>query len=394
MDSSYNTIVVGLGAVGSATLYQLAKRGIKTLGIDLLSPPHTSGSTHGDTRITRQAIGEGEHYTPLSLRSYEIFRELENKTSSRLLEVTGGLIISSESKTASINHVPGFFKNTLAAAEKYGIRHEILDAREIRSRFPQFNVDDDEIGYYELEAAFLRPEEAVRRQLSLAQELGVTIHTNETVKYFEETANGVTVHTDMGTYKAEQLVLSVGPWLPQVVAELGSVFKVYRQVLYWFDVSASFSEFAPGKFPIFIWQIKGHDNGIYGFPAVNGASGGFKIATEDYTSTVTPESVDRNVTVEETVAMFESKVAPFFPKASAKCVKSAVCLYTVTADSAFVIDWLPASKRIVLCSPCSGHGFKHSAAIGECVAQLTTTGETSIDITAFRLDRLLQKQEI
>jgi len=377
--------------MGSATLYQLAKRGIRALGVDLLSPPHTSGSTHGDTRITRQAIGEGEHYTPLSLRSYEIFRELGRKTHSRLLEVTGGLIISSESKAASINHVRGFFENTLNAAQKHGIRHEILSSQEMRSRFPQFNVDNDEIGYYEFEAGFLRPEEAIRIQLRLAEELGATIQANETVSYFEETASGVMVHTDSGTYKAEHLVLSVGPWLPQVLPELRSIFKVYRQVLYWFDVSASFSEFAPGKFPIFIWQIKGSDNGIYGFPAVDGPFGGFKIATEDYTSTVAPESVERTVSADETVAMFQNKVAPCFPQANAKCIKSVVCLYTVTPDSAFVIDWLPSSKRIILCSPCSGHGFKHSAAIGECVAELTVTGETSIDISAFRLDRLLQK---
>lgn len=394
MNSSYNTIVIGLGAMGSATLYQLAQRGISTLGIDCFSPPHTFGSTHGDTRITRQAIAEGEHYTPLSLRSYEIFREVESKTNSRLLEVTGGLIISGESESASILKVPDFLESTLAAARKHEIRHEILDAQALRKRFPQFNVADDEKAYYEYEAGFLRPEEAVRAQLSVAQALGATIHTNETVKHFEETGTGVTVHTDQNTYKAEHLIVSVGPWLPQMLPELSSVFEVHRQVLYWFDISAAYKEFVPDKFPIFIWEIKGSGNGIYGFPAIDGASGGFKIATEDYTTPVNIDSVDRNVSAEETAAMFENKVAPFFPKAGATCVKSAVCLYTVTADSAFVIDWLPSSKRIVLCSPCSGHGFKHSAAIGECIAELITTGQSKIDIGAFKLDRLLSKSGV
>jgi glycine/D-amino acid oxidase-like deaminating enzyme len=205
--------------MGSATLYQLAKRGIKVLGIDHLSPPHTSGSTHGDTRITRQAIGEGAHYTPLSLRSSEIFREVESKTNSVLLEQTGGLIISSAA-SSSTNFQSAFFENTLAAARKYGIRHEVWDAQETRNKFPQFNIGNDARGYYEYEAALLRPEAAVRAQLSLARELGASIHTNDGVSRFEETDQGVTIHTSHGTYQAQHLVLSVGPWLPEVVPEL------------------------------------------------------------------------------------------------------------------------------------------------------------------------------
>jgi sarcosine oxidase len=327
------------------------------------------------------------------LRSYEIFREVEQKTRDKLLEVTGGLVISSQSNDASIVQVPGFFENTLAAARKYGIRHELLSAQDIRTRFPQFNVDDDEIGYYEYEAGFLRPEQCIRSQLALAQALGATVHTNETMQYFEETDQGISIQTDQNTYKAEKLVLSVGPWLPETITQLGSIFKVHRQVLYWFDVCAAFNEFVPGEFPVFIWEIKGADQGIYGFPAIDGPSGGFKIASEDYEGIVTPDSVSRTVSAEETAAMFESKVAPFFPRAKGQCVKSAVCLYTVTPDSAFVIDWLPSSERVIICSPCSGHGFKHSAAIGECIAELVSAGRTKLDLSAFRLGRLLHTSE-
>jgi sarcosine oxidase len=306
-----------------------------------------------------------------------------------LLETPGALIIASQTERTSSNHVANFFQNTVDAAKQYDIPHEILSAKEIRSRFPAFNVDDDEIGYHEFEGGFLRPEECVARQLSLAKDLGATIHTQESFKNFEETGDGVTVRTDKGTYKCEKLVLSVGPWLPQLVSELSNVFKVYRQVLYWFDVESSFNEFVPENFPVFIWELKGHENGIYGFPAVDGVSGGFKIASEKLLDNVTPESVDRSVSEADTMMMFENKVHPFFPKASSKCVKSVVCLYTSTQDSNFVIDWLPNSKKIIVCSPCSGHGFKHSAAIGECVAQLVTAGEASIDLSEFNLARLL-----
>src|SRR5580692_10504360 len=160
----YQAIVIGLGAMGSAALYQLAKRGASVLGIDRYAPPHVHGSSHGDTRITRLAIGEGEHYTPLARRSHEIWREIEKETGADLLTVTGGLILSSPTKTA-FTHVEDFFENTLAAARKHGIAHELLDAGEIRKRFPQFAVRNDEVGYFEKEAGFLRPEECVRSQL-------------------------------------------------------------------------------------------------------------------------------------------------------------------------------------------------------------------------------------
>lgn len=391
MTEHFDVIVVGLGAMGSSALYQLAKRNLNVLGIDRLSPPHTLGSTHGDTRITRQAIGEGEHYTPLSLRSYEIFREIEEKTNQKLLEVTGGLIISSQSEDASFAHVPGFFENTLAAAKRYGIRHEILEAKDIRTRFPQFNVADNEIAYYEFEAGFLRPEAIVRTQLDLARALGAQVHTNEIVKDYQESDKGITIQTAQGTYTADYLVLSIGPWLPETIDQIGSLFQVHRQVQYWFDVSASFNEFVPGKFPIFIWQIKGHEHAIYGFPAIDGPLGGVKIATEKYAETVRPDSVERQVTQEEAACMFEQKVAPFLPKVGATCIKSAVCLYTMTDDSAFVIDWLPSSKKVIICSPCSGHGFKHSAAIGECIADLVSTNQSKLDISVFKFDRLLKR---
>lgn len=385
----FNTIVVGLGAMGSAALYQLAKRNINVLGIDRLSPPHTLGSTHGDTRITRQAIGEGDYYSPLSIRSYELFREVERQTSATILEVTGGLIISSDSKESSINNQLHFFDNTLAAAARHNVRYEVLNAGEIRKRFPQFNVADDEIGYYEYDAAFLRPERAVQAHLQLAKFLGAQLHTNEVVIGFDETDTGVSVRTNIDAYHADHLILSVGPWLPQCVPSLKKHFKINRQVLYWFDISQTYEEFLPGRFPIFIWEIQRQKHGIYGFPAVDGPTGGVKIATEQYDDDVTPESVDRSVSVEEINEMYNLRVAPFFPQIGRKCIKSAVCLYTVTPDSDFVVDWLPASKRVVVCSPCSGHGFKHSAAIGECIAQMVEKGESDLDISHFKLSRLL-----
>jgi len=387
MENKFDTIVLGLGAMGSAATYQLAKRGNKVLGIDQFSPPHIFGSSHGDTRITRQAIGEGEQYTPLALRSYEIWREIEKETGKKLLEMNGGLIISSGAKTA-INHVENFFENTIAAARKYNIKHEILDASQIRERFPQFNVQDNETGYYEYNAGFLRPEECVGSQISLAEKYGAQIHRNEKVESFSENDGIVRVKTNFGEYEAKKLIVSAGPWFPALIEEeYAKFFKVIRQVLFWFDVKTSIERFEPKNFPIFIWELQGSKQGMYGFPAIDGQNGGVKIASEQYETTTTADTVNREVSEEEIKAMYENFIAPYFPDLSDKCVKAISCLYTVTPDSHFVIDTHPKYPSVIIASPCSGHGFKHSAAIGEVLAQLAIDGKSKIDINSFSIKR-------
>lgn len=388
MENTFDTIVLGLGAMGSSALYQLAKRGNRVLGIDQFSCPHILGSSHGDTRITRQAIGEGEHYTPLALRSYEIWREIEKETGKKLLEITGGLIISSRAKTG-IMHVKNFFENTLAAAKKFNIKHEILNAIQIRKRFPQFNVQDNEIGYYEYEAGFLRPEECVRAQLDLAKKYNAILHMNEKVEGFLEKDGEVYVKTNLSKYQAKKLIISAGPWFPKLIEkEYAKYFKVLRQVLFWFDIKNSIKSFEPKNFPIFIWELQDNKQSIYGFPAIDGQRGGVKIASEQYELTTDADKVNRDVNSQEIKAMWKDFVAPYFPDLSNKCVKAVSCLYTVTPDGHFVIDTHPKYLSIILASPCSGHGFKHSAAIGEVLAQLAINGKSDIDISSFGIKRL------
>lgn len=383
----YDVLILGLGAMGSAAAYQLARRGRKVLGIDRFSPPHVYGSSHGETRITRLAIGEGAEYTPLAMRSHEIWREIESETGADLLSVTGGLIVSSTSKTAML-HVENFFSNTVAAAEKYRIPHRILDAGDIRKRFPQFKVRDDEIGYYEPDAGFLRPEACLAAQLELAKKYGAAIHTNEKVLGFEACGDAVVVTTDKNSYVAERLVLTAGAWLPQLIGErYAAHFKVLRQVLFWFDVTGPIEPFLPANCPIFIWELQGPKQAIYGFPAIDGPNGGVKVATQQYERTTTPETVTRAVSEDEAVSMYANYVAPYLPGLSSKCIKAVSCLYTVTPDAGFAIDFHPESDRVIVASPCSGHGFKHSAAIGEALAELAILGKSHFDLTPFSLAR-------
>ena len=381
----YDVIVLGLGAAGSATLYQLAKRGARVLGIDQFSPPHKLGSTHGDTRVTRLAIGEGAHYTPLAQRSHQIWRELEAASGVSLLTENGGLILSSGRDDRSF-HGAAFFRTTVEAAERHGIAHELFDATAIRQRYPQFVVDDHTRGYFEPSAGFVRPEECVRVQLAQAKRHGAELRLNEPVQAVEQSGDVVHVSTKSGSYSADRLVIAAGAWLPQVLPELAQHFEVYRQVLYWFDVEKHYDAFTPDRFPIFIWELR--HGGIYGFPAIDGPQGGFKISTEHYTRTTTPQSVARDVSREEIDVMYRDLVAPNIKDVGARCVKAVTCLYTVTKDFGFVIDHHPRHDRIIVASPCSGHGFKHSAALGEAISDLAVGAPARFDLGAFALARL------
>ncbi len=383
----FDTIVLGLGAMGSAALYHLARKGSRVLGLDRFSPPHAFGSTHGDTRVTRLAIGEGEQYTPLALRSHELWRELEQETGKSLLTTNGGLIISSRAKT-SRSHVENFFQNTLAAARRFDIAHEVLDADEIRRRFPQFKVADDEQGYLEKDAGFLRPEECVRAHLTQAERCGAEIHRDEKVLEFRGSATGVSVTTDRGAYAAGRLIVAAGPWLPGLIGpELARHFTVYRQALFWFQINGPVEPFLAAHFPIFIWELQKKKQGIYGFPALDGAGGGVKIATEQYEATTTAAAVRRNVSADEIRAMYADYVVPYISGVGDKCLKAVTCLYTVTPDFGFVIDRHPQSERVILVSPCSGHGFKHSPAIGEALAEISSGAAARFDLTPFALKR-------
>jgi sarcosine oxidase len=388
MVNNFDTIVCGLGAMGSAAVYQLAKRGNKVLGLDRFSPPHANGSSHGESRIIRQAIGEGEDYVPLVLRSYELWREIEKATGKELLTITGGLTLESQKSEAVMHGRPDFLDQAIRCAEKFNIRHEILETADIKKRYPQFAVTDER-AYFEYETGFLRPELCIEAQLHLAQKHSAAVQTAETVVSVEGRGDSeVTVKTSRGIYQAEKVIITAGPWigrfLPPAYAPL---FKVYRQVMYWFDIREDHRPmFARPGFPIFIWIFgKGGEFGFYGFPTLDGKT--IKIATEQFTAVTDPDHLLRIVGIEEAPSMYRDYVQGRLPGISDRCETAASCPYTVTPDSNFVIDVHPDNDRILIASPCSGHGFKHSAAIGEALAEQVIDGKSKIDISSFSLKR-------
>jgi len=388
MPKLFDVGVVGLGAMGSAAAFQLAKKGQRVLGIDQFSPPHVFGSSHGATRVTRQAIGEGEQYVPLVLRSYELWPEIEAATGKELLSITGGLIMASERSDQSRHGSNKFLDQTIISARKFGIDHCLLDTHEIRSRFPQFNLVGDERGYYEPMMGFLRPELCIETQLGLAENMGAEIRRNERVLDFTPTPNAVTVRTSAGEYRVGQIVLSAGSWIASLLPQFASCFKIQRQVLFWFELKDSIDLYLPGKLPVFIWEFgQDHDDFVYGFPAVNGVEGGIKVASEQRAVETTADTADRVVTQQEVDEMYRKYVSNRLPGLSSRCVNAVACLYTSVPDSGFIIDFHPQYSNVIIVSPCSGHGFKHSAAIGEAVAELIVRGQSTIDLSAFRIAR-------
>ncbi len=387
MASRIDIAVVGLGAMGSAALYQLALRGANVVGIDRFASPHTLGSSHGETRITRQAVGEGRDYVPFALASHRIWRSLEAETGETLLETCGALVMGPGSGHSFHHGKPDFVGRSIDSARTFGIAHEVLDGTEVGRRFPQFlGLSGDEIGYYEPGGGYVRPERCIAAQLRRAGELGAGIRTGCEVSAIAQEGSGVRIQTSDGPILAERAVVAAGAWTaPLLGAPFASLLTVSRQLLHWYaldDVSA----YGAGS-PVFIWMHGAGDTDyLYGFPPMPGEAE-IKVATEQYSTRTSADAVDRVVTPEESTQMYRANVAGRLAGATDRVVRSAACLYTVTPDRGFIIDRHPEMDRVLVVSACSGHGFKHSAGIGEAVAEDVAHGRGAVDLTPFSLAR-------
>jgi sarcosine oxidase len=378
-------IVIGLGAAGSATLYQAAKRGARVIGIDRHHPPHDQGSSHGETRITRQAIGEGEDYAPLALRAHDLWREIEAATGETLFSDVGVLMISAPGLGDAHPGKHDFLERTIACARSFGIAHEILSPEEIRRRFPHFRPAEQELGYFEPGAGMVYPERCIAAQLHLAGELGAEIRCGETVLGCDQTPRGVRVATDIALYEAAQAVVSAGAWAGELLGgAYGAHLALHRQTLHWFRPDEP-AAFAPGRFPIFIWMHgRATEDWFYGFPEVT-PGGGVKLASEQFArATARAEDLEREVGADEALAV-HARHAPgrILGLPASGWLRSRACVYTTAPAGRFLIGRDPGRDRVIVVSACSGHGFKHSPAIGEAVARLALEDETPAVLAPF-----------
>ncbi|MBX3012304.1 MAG: N-methyl-L-tryptophan oxidase [Caldilineaceae bacterium] len=393
MQQDYDVIVVGLGAMGSAALYQLARRGARVLGIDQFRPPHTLGSSHGESRITRLSTGEGAAYVPLAQRSHALWRELEAESGTTLLTLSGGLIISPRQESAYFHGQGDFVAQTAAIANQFALAHEVWPADTVRQRWPQLRMNDHEHAYYEPTGGLVAVEEAVATQLRLAKQRGAVVRFDERVLgYQPDNDNGqsVTVTTKEGHYRAAKVILTAGSWLPGLLGRsLAKPMAVYRQVIYWFEVEDP-AQFQSDHFPFVIWIGDRQEEFFTIFPYTAAGTVGAKVLTEEYLQTVTPFTVDRTVHAQEVERMYHDFVAKRVSGILPRCLKTGVCLYTNTLDEHFLIDFHPEHQPVIVASPCSGHGFKHSAAVGESLAELALEGKSTLDLSPFTFQRFLQ----
>lgn len=375
--TQYDVIVIGVGGMGSATVYELAKRGKKVLGLEQFDIPHTMGSSHGFTRIIRMAYFEHPAYIPLLRRAYELWHALERETGQTLLVTTGGLDAGLPE-----SHV---FKGSLYSCQVHGLRHEVLTGAEVNRRFPGYRLLPDMQAVFQPDAGFLLPEQCIIGFVQAAQALGAEVHGREPVLAWEPVGEGVQVRTARGTYMADRLVITAGAWAGKLLPQLSAAAVPERQVLIWMQPHRP-EWFTPRRFPVFILHA---EEGIYyGFP-VHGIPG-FKLGYYHHLKEVVdPDGFDRNAVTEQDEAVLRAASARYFPAANGPTLSLKTCMFTNSPDEHFILDRHPDYPQVSVAAGFSGHGFKFCSVIGEIMADLATTDSSRHEIGWLRWGRLM-----
>ncbi len=372
----YNAIVIGLGAMGSATLYHLARRGWNVLGLEQFGPGHTHGSSHGDSRIIRETYFEHPLYVPLVQRAHELWRELEEHSGTALMTITGGIMIGPPDGSV--------VSGTLLSAAEHNLPHEVLTPVDVRQRFPAFQLAEDLVAVFDPRAGFLDPEACNNAHIKSARAAGAEARFNEPVLDWIPDGDGVRVTTVSGSYIADRLVLTAGAWTNELLPDLELPLTIERQAVFWLHPESDGPHYDRERLPIYAYEYR-PGSICYGFPRL---PRGVKASVMHGGETAPdPDNVKRTVEEAE-VDPLRAALRPILPALSEAPVReSDVCLFTNTPDHDFVIDFHPFSPQVLISSPCSGHGFKFSSAIGEIQADLLTKGKTEFDLLPFRLDR-------
>jgi len=365
--SGFDVIVVGTGGIGSAALYHAAAAGHKTLGLDRFEPGHALGSSHGQSRLIRQAYYEHPDYVPLALRSYELWHALEARLGRQLLHDCGLLEVGPEQGE--------LVTGVLRSAREHGLVVERLDVEEAGRRFPGFRFEPDWVALYEPAAGWLEVENCVVAHLDAARALGAELRTGETVVSWQASRLGVEVRTDRGTYHAAALAVCAGPWAGSLLAELRLPLEVVRKPQYWFrPLSADFR--ADRGAPGFLYETP--EGSFYGFPELE--PWGMKVAEHSGGRVVAdPLSVDRELDAND-----EQRVERFLrrhlPGAAGPLAHHAVCMYTLSPDRHFVVDRHPDWPNVSFVAGLSGHGFKFAPVLGQAAVELACSGPTSLPV--------------
>jgi sarcosine oxidase len=370
----FDVIVVGLGAMGSAAVYELARRGRRVLGIEAFSPGHQLGSSHGESRIIRLAYFEHTDYVPLLRRAYELWAELERAAGASLLTLSGGLMLGKPDSSV----VTG----ALASAQQHGLEHALLDAAEVRRRYPALQPADDEVALWEPRAGYLRPERCIDAFVRLAVNAGAEVRYDEPVQFWQASESQVEIRTAAGTYTAGKAIFACGARMTNVLGDAIPPIRAERIPLFWLQPREP-DLLAAGRVPIYLWEYApgGH---VYGFPHVEWP--GAKVARHHSGDYCDPDRVDRVVNAGDE-QLLRMAIAQRIPALNGPVVSSLVCLYENSPDEHFVIDRLPDHPNVAYAAGFSGHGFKFASVVGEILADLVTRGQATQHAAFLRADR-------
>ncbi len=369
MSTRHDVIVVGLGAIGSGAAWRLAARGARVLGLDAHPPGHALGSSHGTSRIIRQAYPDGTAYVPLVQRATELWQAAEAATGRRVLHRVGALTVAPPDEPRILGG--------RRSADRFGIPLQSLTTAELRARFPALRPPDGHVGVFEPGGGYLEPEAGVAVQLQLAAAAGAQLRHGVEVRHWEADGDGVAVTTADGVHRADRLVVAAGPWAPELLGDLGLALRVERRVNVHFAPRTP-ERFAPERFPIFNLVVP--EGQYYGFPATPDA--GFKLGRHDADAPCTPRTVRRAVTDRE-IGELRAVLDRYVPGAAGEVLRTVTCLYTMSPDGHFIVDRHPRHPQVAFFTGCSGHAFKFAPAMGEVLAELVLDGRASVDIGAF-----------
>ncbi|HSB52757.1 MAG TPA: N-methyl-L-tryptophan oxidase [Gemmatimonadales bacterium] len=374
MPATYDVAVVGLGAVGSAATEALACRGLRVIGLDRFRPPHPFGSTHGRSRIIREAYYESPAYVPLVQRAYREWDRLAAASGRTLLRQTGGLMLGAPDGE--------LIAGARLSAESHRLPHDLLDTGELRRRFPHLRVMDGTVAVWEPRAGFLDPEACVSACLELAVRGGAELRLETPADDWRPEGDSIRLTAGAERISCGTMILAAGPWLPGLLGRFLPPLVVERQVMWWFRPASRASAFTADHHPVFIWEW---ENGrfFYGIPD---HGHGVKVAVHHEGRPADPDRVERGVSRTELDGM-RNLLRRFIPDLDGEPVEHAVCLYTNTPDHHFLLGPHPDQPRVLLASACSGHGFKFASALGEVLADLVERGETEFDLGPFDVRR-------
>jgi sarcosine oxidase len=382
-ENHFDVIVIGVGSMGSAACYQLAKSGLKVLGLEQFTVPHEKGSHGGQSRIIRKAYFEHPDYVPLLERAYNTWQELEAATGEKIYHETGLLYMGLPDNP--------LISGVRQSASLYSIPLESLTNAGLMQRYPVFKVPDEMEILFEPAAGLLLPEKIIPLYVTLSRQLGAEIHEEERIIDWQMEGRGVVVNTTIGLYRADKLVLSAGAWMGRLLPALNSQLTITRQVMGWITPKDP-TAFSRQAFPCWtLAEPNGHSI-FYGFPALDDidANGpkGFKLAYHGHGEETNCDDTDRLPDAKDE-QLLSDFIRQYMPGTAASTAALKTCRYTNTPDENFMLGHLPGTDgKVSIASCCSGHGFKFSAVVGEILRDLTLHGKTALPIGFLGVERL------